>query len=382
MFWFHPLVWWIGARLVEERERACDEAVLSLGSEPGDYAEGVLAVCKSYLESPLYCVSGVTGSNLKKRIQVILSGRMPGALSSVKKVVLVLAGIGAVAGPVGVGMLNAPVILALSSSADAPKFEVASIKPCEAFRNRPVPGTPGRLQSGCTTLQRLMRQAYGVFANGQENLLSSLTITGGPAWTDSEFYEIDAKTEATEPWETMNGPMLQALLEDRFKLKIHRETRDVPVYALTVATDGVKMPPFQGNCISSDAWDYYHPPAPSLRCGGSRLTKDGVDVTGATMADLCFFFLVTLDRPVIDETGITGRFDYHLGLSAEDMEFFHHGAHGVPARGNPATPPAPASFVSAIKTAVIQLGLKLEPTNGPGQFIIIDSVARPSENQR
>jgi len=100
------------------------------------------------------------------------------------------------------------------------------------------------------------------------------------------------------------------------------------------------------------------------------------------MADLCFFFLVTLDRPVIDETGITGRFDYHLGLSAEDMEFFHHGAHGVPARGNPATPPAPASFVSAIKTAVIQLGLKLEPTNGPGQFIIIDSVARPSENQR
>ena len=69
VFWFHPLVWWIGARLVEERERACDEAVLSLGSEPLDYAEGILTVCMSYVESPLSLVSGVTGANLKKRIQ-------------------------------------------------------------------------------------------------------------------------------------------------------------------------------------------------------------------------------------------------------------------------------------------------------------------------
>lgn len=65
-FWFHPLVWWIGARLVEERERACDEEVLSVGGEPHDYAEGILNVCKLYVESPLVCVSGITGSNLKK----------------------------------------------------------------------------------------------------------------------------------------------------------------------------------------------------------------------------------------------------------------------------------------------------------------------------
>jgi beta-lactamase regulating signal transducer with metallopeptidase domain len=65
-FWFHPLVWWIGARLVEEREQACDEAVLRDGNEPQDYAKGILNVCKRYLESPLPCVSGVTGSDLKK----------------------------------------------------------------------------------------------------------------------------------------------------------------------------------------------------------------------------------------------------------------------------------------------------------------------------
>src|SRR6185295_15081393 len=68
IFWFHPLVWWIGAKLVEERERACDEEVLSLGSAPHVYAEGIVNVCKLYVESPLVCVSGVTGSNLRKRI--------------------------------------------------------------------------------------------------------------------------------------------------------------------------------------------------------------------------------------------------------------------------------------------------------------------------
>ena len=69
VFWFHPLVWWLGARLVDERERACDEDVIRLGSEPQVYAEGILKTCEFYVESPLACVSGVTGSDLKKRIE-------------------------------------------------------------------------------------------------------------------------------------------------------------------------------------------------------------------------------------------------------------------------------------------------------------------------
>jgi hypothetical protein len=75
-FWFHPLVWWIGARLMEERERACDEEVLRLGSEPHIYAEGIVNVCKLYAESPLVCISGVTGSNIKKRIEVIMANHI------------------------------------------------------------------------------------------------------------------------------------------------------------------------------------------------------------------------------------------------------------------------------------------------------------------
>src|SRR5205823_2518442 len=131
-----------------------------------------------------------------------------------------------------VGSISAPRMLAQSAApADTPKFEAASIKPCQAFRkNTPESWSPGMLRSECTTVRRLIQQAYGLFATGHMNPGSSLTVTGGPAWTTSDLYEIDAKAEAPQSHAMMNGPMLQALLEDRFKLKLHRETREVPVY--------------------------------------------------------------------------------------------------------------------------------------------------------
>ena len=88
VFWFHPLVWWIGARLVEERERACDEGVLSLGSEPRTYADAILNVCKLYVESPLECVAGVTGANLKRRIEAIMTNCTGQGLNRARKLLL------------------------------------------------------------------------------------------------------------------------------------------------------------------------------------------------------------------------------------------------------------------------------------------------------
>ena len=85
IFWFHPLVWWLGMRLVDERERACDEEVLRLGTKPQIYAAGILNVCKLYIESPLPCVSGITGSSLKERIEAIMKNRMVPGLSFAKK---------------------------------------------------------------------------------------------------------------------------------------------------------------------------------------------------------------------------------------------------------------------------------------------------------
>lgn len=383
-FWFHPLVWWIGARLVEERERACDEAVLSLGNEPRDYAEGILNICKNYVESPLSLVSGVTGANLKKRIQAILAARIAGHLTLAKKLTLAAAGVAAVGVPILVGVISASGVPAqlqsnLTRSAAAAKFETVSIRPCPAFSKRPLPDSPGRLQSGCKTVEQFVEQAYGVFANGHSNRLSSVAVTGGPPWIRSDFYSIDAKAEGSQSFASMNGPMLQAVLENRFKLKIHRETKEVPVYRLSVAKGGPPLQPFQGSCIP---WDFdnppVHPPPPSLRCGRGQRTSNGVELDAATMVDLCYFFLVTLDRPVIDETGMTGRFDFHLDLPAEAIKDLESRPRGAPSGIDPRAPATDPSLVSAIKTAVKKLGLDLEPATGPGEFLIIDHVARPS----
>jgi beta-lactamase regulating signal transducer with metallopeptidase domain len=109
VFWFHPLVWWIGARLVDERERACDEAVLILGIQPRDYAEGIVNVCKHYVESPIACVAGVTGSNLKRRIEDIMMKRIGSTLTVGKRLVLTTAAALAVATPIVAGAVTAPV---------------------------------------------------------------------------------------------------------------------------------------------------------------------------------------------------------------------------------------------------------------------------------
>ena len=127
MFWFHPLVWWVGAKLVEERERACDEEVVRLGSEPRVYAEGILNVCKLYTESPLRCVSGVTGSDLKRRIEAIMTNRLALRLNFAKKAALAAAGVAVVSAPVVIGMIQAP---AGRAQPAVRRFEVAAVRRC------------------------------------------------------------------------------------------------------------------------------------------------------------------------------------------------------------------------------------------------------------
>jgi bla regulator protein blaR1 len=111
-FWFHPVVWWLGARLVEERERACDEEVLRLGNEPEIYAESILKTCEFCVASPLACVSGVTGADLKQRIVRIMTQRSVDKLGFLKKLLLVAISTGAVAAPIIGGLIKAPVATA------------------------------------------------------------------------------------------------------------------------------------------------------------------------------------------------------------------------------------------------------------------------------
>ncbi|MES2293908.1 MAG: M56 family metallopeptidase [Pseudomonadota bacterium] len=108
LFWFFPLVWWLGARLNAERERACDESVLADGNDPQIYAEGILKVCRAYLQSPLACVAGVSGG-LKKRIQTIAENRLVLRLNTARKFVLSASAAAALALPLALGLLASPV---------------------------------------------------------------------------------------------------------------------------------------------------------------------------------------------------------------------------------------------------------------------------------
>ncbi len=129
LFWFHPLVWWIGAKLIEERERACDEDVLRGGSDPETYAEGILNVCKLYLAAPSECVAGVGGSNLNQRIEEIMSNRIKPGLSVGKKLLLAASGMLAIAAPLAVGLMQAPPIRAQEkASSRHSRLSVASVK--------------------------------------------------------------------------------------------------------------------------------------------------------------------------------------------------------------------------------------------------------------
>jgi bla regulator protein blaR1 len=111
--WFHPLVWWIGNRMFQERERACDEEVLRLGNQPRVYAQGILKVCELYLESPLECVAGIAGgAYLRTRIDAIMKYEAVVKLNLAKTVALIAAGIAATAAPIVIGVCNAPLLLA------------------------------------------------------------------------------------------------------------------------------------------------------------------------------------------------------------------------------------------------------------------------------
>ncbi len=120
IFWFHPLVWWLGARLVDERERACDEAVLQLGNPPQTYAESILKTCEFCVSAPLACISGVTGADLKQRIARIMTQRSAAQLNLSRKLLLSFAGILTVAGPMIFGLASDPLVIAQSPQASAP----------------------------------------------------------------------------------------------------------------------------------------------------------------------------------------------------------------------------------------------------------------------
>ena len=275
-----------------------------------------------------------------------------------------------------------------------PKFEVASIKrdpACDSRRNRderPIL-SPGRAQWNCMALDHLIQLAYVSFANGVSYSRHTLEIRGGPGWIHSDQYDVAATTEVKVGVGQMSGPMLQLMLEDRFQLKIHRETKEAAVYTLTAARKGLKLTPgTEGGCVPRDLdhlsgggraglvpSDFFCNEV-SINSAKSGLTLEG---RGMKMAEFVegLNFDSLLDRQVIDETGFSGSFDFQLNFWP--MAFGDGGGKNGGRSGPRAAPPETAgpTIFDALEA---QLGLKLAAAKGRVAFLVIDRVERPSEN--
>ncbi len=362
VFFYHPAVWWISGHMRAERELCCDDMAVSITGDPVLYARALAELDSARFVQP--AVMAANGGSLAGRIARLLGQSSASRRASngpASAAALILLAIGA--------------WVALAQSAVRPQFEVASVKPSFNTSIQHVRPLPGRLDADAS-LQVLMQYAYGVQA---------FQVVDAAGWLQPGRYEIEAKADGHATRNQM-FLMLRSLLEDRFQLKTHVETRDLPVYALVAARGGLKLPPpKEGACVNSPAdapveWAGGRmavpgelQPAKGL-CGsaGVHLERSGPRIEGGKIAmpELVRMLSGVLDRSVIDKTGFTGLFDLQLDFVADET--------------TPVLPPPPPgsdmpgpSISQALRD---QLGLRLESTKGPVEVIVVDHAERPSGN--
>jgi uncharacterized protein (TIGR03435 family) len=349
LFWFHPMVWWIGKQMVAARERACDEEVLRLGSDPQVYAQGILDVCKLYLAAPLPCVSGVGGSDLRKRIEAILDNRAAARLSFTRKAALAGSAIFALGAPLAVGILNAPFARAQSEMNSTLQFEVASLKPAHPSpdgssspRCKGGPGTsdPGLFTCTDQVFGNLLAQAFDLPFYQLPNAYD------GPR----ALYDISAKVPPGTTRARFQS-MLQNLVIDRFRLKYHFEKKEMPVYNLVVAKGGIKMKESPPDPPADP--DAPRPPSRSrldLRAG--KWSAHGVKV-----GQILGLVLGEVQSDVTDSTGLQGKYDFELTWTGR------------------AAPPDD-SGPTLLEALEQQLGIKVEQKKGQVDMLIVDHVEK------
>lgn len=266
----------------------------------------------------------------------------------------------------------------LPGQAQTFSFEVASVRPSESL---PPPGSSGavirpeQFDAPSYPLQALVSLAHGI---------SGARITGWPEWTRTARYDVRAKTGKPSTRQEVLA-MLQALLAERFLLKAHRETREMDIYALVVAKPGVTGPKLQRvevDCETKKLLDGsapgFFPPDARPACGSSLQTVRmvaGPSITISKRAAWTMEQMATglgpgVGRPVIDRTGLSGTFDAELTYVTENPPSF-------PQPSKPQPPPDGVSLRDAIRQ---QLGLDLRSERGPVEFLVIDSIERPTAN--
>jgi uncharacterized protein (TIGR03435 family) len=245
-----------------------------------------------------------------------------------------------------------------AAQAQAPAFEVASIKRNTSVGQlSSINGQPGgRITVTNHTLRNIVRNI---------NRLQAYQLAGGPAWIDEDRWDIIAKAEGDPAFEQMVA-MMRTLLADRFKLVTHRETRELPVYALVLARPDGRFGPQLRVTTATDCTPEAEaararanvppvPPGARPRCG-VRFNTGVVMASSASLADIVRTLSLAAERQVVDKTGLKGRYDLDLTWK-DDTEG--------------------PSFFTAVQE---QLGLKLESQRGPVEVLVIDSAQRPVED--
>jgi uncharacterized protein (TIGR03435 family) len=233
-------------------------------------------------------------------------------------------------------------------------FEVATIKPSNPAMQGKLFTVKGRqILTINTSLRDLIMFSYRLHAR---------QIIGGPSWIESDNYDITGQPEGQGlPNESQMRAMVRALIDERFKLKTHRETRELPAYALVVVPGGHKMTRNDTN--------------PNGLPGMLFRGLGTLPVTNATMSDFAGVMQFTvLDRPVVDRTNLQGRWDFTLTWSPDETQFSTLGVRIPPPSTEPGAPPV---LFTAIQE---QAGLKFDSVRAPVDVLVIDGVERPTEN--
>jgi uncharacterized protein (TIGR03435 family) len=378
LLFYHPAVWWVSGHIRAERELCCDDVAVLVSGNALTYARA-LAQLESYRPSHHSAALAANGGSLADRIARLLGQSRPAIRTGLGPVVVTIA------------VLLATAAYGLFGQSGArPSFEVATIKRNASAQDaatgrRGVAYKPGgRIIAKNAPLRLLIQFAYAAHDSpyqGHSDPLGASQVLGGPAWIDSEGYDIEAKPE-TNTDQMHAWLMLQTLLADRFRLVLHRETRELPVYNLTAKKSGLKLPPAKDiTCLSFPPGTTPQPMPGTSDCGYAPLflssTELRIEGKKLHMTDLVRDLARALGQPVLDKTGFAGEFDIDLNYTDEDMMKSPGSAAPDDAGGNrlPAGP-----NISLLFAAMDQLGLKLQPAKGPVEVLVVGHAERPTPN--
>lgn len=359
----HPVALWILRQIEREREIACDDWVVARTGKARKYAASLarmyeLRWSERNLPREDVLASGIfgRGSRTAQRIELLLrKGRdfSPGV--SLSRVALSTTALLALAAATS----RAPHWIAFAQQTPRPSFEVASVKPGNPSGGRFGYGFRGaEFVADNVPLKILIGFAYDVQFH---------QLFGGPKWIDTDRFSIEAKPGGTAPATPENTPrirlMVQSLLEQRFKLALHRDTRMQMVYELSVAKGGPK--------VKTSAGPGADRPQGIWNRGRGEMVATNIPVS--TLVDV---LSQRLGATVIDKTGLAGKYDFTLSFMPEptqaDLALF-----GPPPEANP---PADGSLPSVFTALQEQLGLRLESARGPVDVLVIDRAERPDAN--